>query len=199
MATTKTRRIPEETITGSKTGSNETTRQGAGQVRMAVGEAAASAQEKGKNLISRAKDEAQSYFEDKRDALASTIVDVADATRQVAQTLRGRDDAMIARYTESAADGAEELSRYVRSLRPAEILRSIEDTARKQPALVFGGLFVAGLAISRFLRASERSLHSDDEQFQATPAGFRTPSGQTPMTMTGSQHRRHADGNRTDD
>jgi hypothetical protein len=98
--------------------------------------------------------------------------DVADATRQVAQTLRERDDAMIARYTDTVADQVEELVQYVQDLEPGKVLRDLEGIARRQPVLFYGGMFLAGVAISRFLIASVRSSNGS----HPVSAGRSTPS-----------------------
>jgi hypothetical protein len=119
---------------------------------------------------------------------------VADATRQVAQTLRERDSETIAHYTEAVADQVEDLGRYIRGLQPGEMMREVESLVRRQPALVFGSLFIAGLAISRFLRASEPSDeigphvdydsdYSDTETRPTTYSGYTGSASMTrPMT-----------------
>jgi hypothetical protein len=142
-----------------------------GAVRETVNEAASAVQESGKNLAAKAKDQAQSYFADKKDEVRATLTDLAEAARQVARTLRERNDVTVSRYTESAADRVEEFAHYVQDLEPRRLMRTLEDTARRQPALFYGGLFVAGLAISRFLHATTQSgdggrHHTEDHEYQ---------------------------------
>jgi hypothetical protein len=161
--------MSEEKNAGPKASFSDQARSGQGQLRSALSEASAGAKEAGQNVVSRAKHEAQSFFNGKRDAVTTAMSNFAEATRQVAQTMRDRDDATIARYTESVADQVEGLALYVESLEPGKVIRDIEATARRQPLLFYGGLFVAGLALSRFLRASDRSNHSsvgDQSDFQ---------------------------------
>jgi hypothetical protein len=140
-------------------GSQDTT----SQLRGAFDQATAAAQETGQNVAARAKENARSYFNDKRDAVAGTMNHFVEATRQVAHTLRDRDDARVADYTESLANQVEQLVHYVESLEPAKVIRELEGVARRQPLLFYGGLFVAGMAISRFLMASERSHHGNGD------------------------------------
>jgi len=159
---------------------SEQAQQAGNQLREAVGQAATAAQEGGQKLASRAKQEAQSYFVDRRDTVAVMMSDVVDATRQVAQTLRDRDDATIARYTETVADQVEDLVQYVQDLEPAKVLRDLEGIARRQPVLFYGGLFLAGVAVSRFLMASERSHNGSRHAAtgdQFTHTEFGTESG----------------------
>jgi hypothetical protein len=128
-------------------------------------------------MISRAKQEAESYFQVKKDAVATTMNDVVEATRQFAKSLRDREDSTVARYTETVADQVEELTHYVENLNPQKAIRDLEDVARRQPLLFYGGLFLAGVALSRFLRASERSDAADksrDEPSNFSNMGYRT-------------------------
>ena len=119
MATT-TRRMAEEKGAGQKPDVSEQAQQVGSQLREAAGQAATAAQESGQKLAFRAKQEAQSYFNDRRDTVAVMMSDVVDATRQVAQTLRDRDDARIARYTETVADQVDELVQYVQRPRACQ-------------------------------------------------------------------------------
>jgi hypothetical protein len=162
MATT-TRHTAEAKSSGRAPGNpaNEQSSQDTSQLRAAFDQATAAAQETGQNVASRAKEHARSYFNDKRDVVTNTMNHVVDATRQVANTLRDRDDSKVADYTESLANQVEELVHYVEGLEPAKVIRELEGVARRQPLLFYGGLFVAGVAISRFLTASERSHHGN--------------------------------------
>jgi hypothetical protein len=171
--------MAEDNRAGQKPDAGEQAQQAGNQLREAVGQAATAAQEGGQKLATRAKREAQSYFSDRRDTVAVMISDVADATRQVAQTLRERDDTTIARYTEAVADQVEELVQYVENLEPAKVLRDLEGIARRQPVLFYGGLFFAGLAISRFLMASGRPNHGSRaaSRDQFADREFRTEHG----------------------
>ena len=141
----------------AKSGSTATISESGSTAPDAVGEAAAAVREQGERLADRAKHDTTAYLASKKDEAASTINDVAEATRQVAQTLRDRNDSTVARCTEAVAAQAESFSRYLREHQPADVLHDLQATARKHPAVVYGGLFLAGLALSRFLKASDRS------------------------------------------
>lgn len=158
MATT-TRRKTEDRSPKQDAEANEQAKQMTGQMRSAIGEAAAAAQEGGQKMARRAQEEAQSFFVDRRDTVAVMMSDVADATRHFAQTLRERDDTTMAHYTEKVADQVEGLVEYLQDLEPGKVLRDLEGIARRQPVLFYGGMFFAGVAISRFLMASKRSTN----------------------------------------
>jgi hypothetical protein len=118
---------------------------------------ASTTKERGQRAASRAKDKTAAFLADRQHQAASKIEGVAEAARRAAETLREQGDENVAGYAETAADQVAELSRYLRDRRPNDLLHDLEDAATRHPALVYGGLFVAGLAISRFLKASERS------------------------------------------
>ena len=112
--------------------------------------------ERSQRLATDARRQATAYLAGQKDAVANSLGDFSEATRKVAETLRESDDATAARCTEAAAEKAAELSRYLREREPSQMLGDLEDATRRHPAAVYGGLFAAGLAISRFLRSSER-------------------------------------------
>jgi hypothetical protein len=126
------------------------------EAKKIANDASRTAKAEGKRMAAQAKEEARAYVENTKNSAASTIDDVAQATREAAETLRQRHDGAAARYTEAAADEAEDLARYLREHNPMEMLDDLSHAARRHPGAVFGGLFLAGLAVSRFLRSSAR-------------------------------------------
>ena len=78
-----------------------------------------------------------------------------------------------AKVIDAVADRGERLGAYLRRADGDEILRDIEDFARKQPWLMVGGSAVAGFLASRFMKATSR------ERFRSVgPNGY--PSRRAP-------------------
>ena len=79
---------------------------------------------------------------------------VADDVRSVAQELRTQGKDKPAQYAEQAADRVQSAGRWLEQKDGDELLRDVEDFARRNPWAVAVGGLVVGLAASRFLKAS---------------------------------------------
>jgi len=78
----------------------------------------------------------------------------ADDVRSVAGELRTQGKDTPARYAEQAADKAQEIGQRLQNASGDELLRDVEDFARRNPWAVAAGGLVLGLAASRMLKAS---------------------------------------------
>jgi len=102
----------------------------------------------------------------------------AQGVESVAQTIRRVSTDMesnqpqIASVAQTAADQADALARYLRETDAREIVRNVENAARRQPILFLGGAFVLGLAASRFLKAA-----TGNRQPQGGGDGYSSGSG----------------------
>lgn len=84
------------------------------------------------------------------------VVATGDAMRQAGEQLRGQGNDLPAQLAEQVAAQADRLGRYLRDSDGETILRDVEDFARRQPWLVAGVGFAAGLGVARLLKASRR-------------------------------------------
>lgn len=114
----------------------------AGQARRATSRLAGRAREQADEAVSRRKDDAAGRL----DALSGALHDGAQRL--------GTEDDVLARYANTAADGVDRLSRYLRESDPEALLRDVEGFARRRPELFVGGTFVAGLLLARFLKST---------------------------------------------
>ena len=62
---------------------------------------------------------------------------------------------MVARYAEKASDRIDRTAQYLSTTEPQQIMRDAEAFARREPAVFFGGAFLLGLAVGRFLKSSQ--------------------------------------------
>jgi hypothetical protein len=80
---------------------------------------------------------------------------VAQALRRSGEQLSNeKDGQQVAGLAEGAAERIERLGGYLERTSGIELVRDVEDFARRRPWLVAGVGLVAGLAASRFLKAS---------------------------------------------
>ena len=120
------------------------------QVKTSAQSVAQQAQETGRTYITRQKE-----------TLAQKVDEYAKAARAAADRLKADEGNMLAEPTGRAAQQLERLSGYLREKQPIDLLDDLEGFTRRRPEVVFGGLFIAGLAATRFLKASRRRSRQD--------------------------------------
>ncbi|MDP9037427.1 MAG: hypothetical protein M3O50_21730 [Myxococcota bacterium] len=108
-------------------------------------------------LAHQAKDKLGSQIDAQKERAAGSIGSVAEALRETGRTMREGDTAFAAKYADQLADRVEQLTSYVRSRNVGELAGDVEQLARREPALFFGGAFAVGLVLGRFLKSSGRN------------------------------------------
>ena len=111
------------------------------------------------------------------------ISSAADDVRSVAGELRTQGKDTPARYAEQAADKAQEIGQRLQNASGDELLRDVEDFARRNPWAVAAGGLVLGLAASRMLKASSGERYRSSMS-NGNGATRQTPS--LPAERTGS-------------
>lgn len=104
----------------------------------------------------------KSYLDEQKNRAADEISHFEGAIHEAAVKLHEEQDEFAACYADSAAEQLHRAASYLRERDAQGLLTDVEDTARARPELVFGGLFVAGLGLARFLKASRR--HEGQQQ-----------------------------------
>ena len=142
--------------------------------------------EQGRTSLRDARDRAASSLGESKGRVADQIGAVAHAFRRAGDQLRneGQSD-RIAGQTDAMARQAGQAADYLRRA-DAEIVRQdVERLARRQPALVLGGAFVAGLIGARFLKSSERRRLEGRREFEPEPL-YRPASASAPLDYDAS-------------
>ena len=137
------------------------------------------------------------------EARASTTMDqVATAIHEVAKAIRGagnelrQEQPQVASVAETAANQVERVADYLESHEPRDVFETVEDAARRQPAIVIGGGIAIGLLLGRLLRSA---APIDQEPGNGSSLGrTRTSSrygttGYEATGSTGSYGRRSSD------
>ncbi len=99
----------------------------------------------------------------------------SSVVRGVAEKFREEENAQIAGYADQMADQLDRLAGYLSWRDINGLLDDTQDMARRRPDFFYGGMFVAGLALSRFLKASRperRGMgHREPSRGEFAPAG----------------------------
>jgi hypothetical protein len=116
----------------------------------------------------RAKEEAQRFAAEKKETTANRITSYSSAIHDTARSLEEQDP-NIAWFTHRTADRLQGVADYVRNRDFAALRQDAEDMARRHPALFFGGMFLAGLVVGNFVKASRKNLEDEDYTRRGEP------------------------------
>ncbi|MFG0334234.1 MAG: hypothetical protein ACF8TS_12790 [Maioricimonas sp. JB049] len=124
------------------------------QMQEEARETVEAARDSAAEAMRQAREEGVSFAARQKDRAASEISTIEEAIRRAASKLDDENDERLASWVEAAADGVGRTAKYLKGNEPGHLVEDIEDVARRRPELFYGGLFVAGLGIARFLKAS---------------------------------------------
>lgn len=90
-----------------------------------------------------------------RGTLSQKILHCEKAMQAAAEQLRNDGEDDIADYVGSFAGSCNNANDYINDCSVDRVVNDVSRQVSKHPALFFGGLFVTGLALTRFLKATE--------------------------------------------
>jgi ElaB/YqjD/DUF883 family membrane-anchored ribosome-binding protein len=130
-------------------------------------EAASTAQEKASELKERGRGKLRDTLDQRTNEVGGQARRLGETLRESTRHMREQGDGQqVAGMAEGAADRIEQLGGYLEQTSGEEVLRDLERFARRRPWMVAGIGLVAGLAASRFLKASSErryGSHGTDE------------------------------------
>jgi ElaB/YqjD/DUF883 family membrane-anchored ribosome-binding protein len=136
-----------------------------GQASTQVQEAASTAQEKAVELKEQGKSKLGETLDQRTNDAGVQARKMAQALRRGGEQLANEGDGQqAAGLAEGAADRIERLGGYLEQTSGDELIRDVEDFARRRPWIVAGIGLVAGLAASRFLKASSERRYAGSAQ-----------------------------------
>ena len=135
---------------------SETGREGlVGQAASQVEGTAASAQQKAGELKQQGRSKLGETLDLRTTQAGGQARQMAQALRRSGEQLRQQGDGQqVAGMTEGVAERIDGLGGYLERTSGDELLRDVEDFARRRPWIVAGAGLMVGLAASRFLKAS---------------------------------------------
>jgi hypothetical protein len=126
-------------------------------VKDAAREAGEQLKEQAASATETLRQKGEGFFAEQKNKASSELTTLSSAVRGAADKLRSDDESHAARYAEMAADKLEGVADFIGKQDVGSLVREIERAARRRPELFLGGMFLVGLGISRFLKASSRS------------------------------------------
>jgi len=152
-------------------GSSEGLRAKASELKRQAGDAVRATAGQIKSTASDATDEikeqAAGMIDDRKEQAAGMVDDYGSAVHAAADSLE-RDDPNIAWLAHNAADRVQRVADYLRRSDFSTLRRDVEDLARRNPVVFFGGLFVAGLVLGNLVKATAGGVSSSDSDSDDT-------------------------------
>lgn len=141
-------------------------------------------------MVEKAKQEGQSFLEERKRATADEIGAVAEILRKATQEMhQQKQPSMVVSYAERTADRLDQYSRTLQERDLNTLVRQAEGFARRQPGVFVGGAVVAGFLLARFFRSS--ALHGEyDYPYSSQTGGesnpgYRSAAGTTAQPQAG--------------
>jgi ElaB/YqjD/DUF883 family membrane-anchored ribosome-binding protein len=136
-----------------------------GQASSQVQEAASPAQERAVDLKEQGKSKLGKTLDQRTNDAGSQAQKIAQALRRSGEQLSNEGDSQqVAGLAEGAADRIERLGSYLERTSGTELVRDVENFARRRPWMVAGMGLMVGLAASRFLKASSERRYGGSLQ-----------------------------------
>ena len=102
----------------------------------------------------RAGERIESRITDTKTRAAETLSGVASTLLSSSQQLREQNQEGASRAIERAAEGVERFANYLQGTNVDDVVESVHEFARRQPAAFIGGAFALGFIASRFIKAT---------------------------------------------
>jgi hypothetical protein len=125
-------------------------------VQEEIRKAGATATKAGRDFTRAAAEEASSYMQQRKGAVADMVADLARSMREACGSMRDRPNIMA--FSESAAEGLDHLAARIRQQDFPELYRGIELAARRHPAALAGAGVFAGFLLARFIKSSAEGI-----------------------------------------
>jgi hypothetical protein len=130
------------------------------QASAKVQEAASSAQEKASELRDKGSAQLRDQLDTRTTEVGGQAKSVAEALRRSGENLQ-EENRGAARVVTGAADRVERLGGYLEQRRGDDIMRDVENFARRRPWLIAGVGVLVGVAAARFVKASSEQRYGD--------------------------------------
>lgn len=160
--------------------SADSTREVGDVLRENVGELKEQAGETAAALTQALRARSQTLIDAQKTRAAVELTNLSAAMRRAADKLHVEKSESLARYADAAAERLEDVARYVDQNDLSDLAREAQEFARRRPALIAGGVFLAGLAFARFVKAAQPPESSSNASRRNGSRGRTNKSSRRP-------------------
>jgi hypothetical protein len=140
----------------------------------AVGEVLGQAQQVLSTVTDQAKEQVATRLEHQKHFVSDSLESISGALRKTATQLRDDDQPAAPEVLDGVAVRVEQLADYLRGRSVGDLTTDAEQFARRNPAVIIGGAFVAGMLVTRFLKLSGRKARMGTAATPSRQARRRT-------------------------
>jgi hypothetical protein len=123
------------------------------------------------------KRQGQEQFETRKQTAADQTEKLADVVERVSEELKGQDQESLADYAGQLAGSMKNFAESLRQRNLDELVKDTQQLARNNPTLFLMGSVAVGIALSRFLKASNQrsdaSRNNDSENYGSSQSAVR--------------------------
>ena len=168
-----------ETKVTTQTAAEDTASAAKQQASEAFDEAKTRARETGKIL----QDQALGSLDQGRRELARRAGGLAQALRNSRESLDEQNLSGVSKYADQAAGAVEEVTGYLEERDSQDLLLDLEKAAKREPLLVYGGLFAVG-ALTVWALKGTREVEAGDGSRARTTRKIRETTPSTPEEVS---------------
>lgn len=155
------------------------------ELKQQARQATEAARQKATEAAEKAKQSGTQYAREKKARVAEEIGVFSGAIRKASDKLHEEQHDSIASYVDAAAEQLDQVRSSLESKDVGELVNDLQDFTRRRPEVVYGGLFVAGLAAMRFLKASQPRRSAQTRAPSYSGPSYSGPSGSRPPEAFG--------------
>jgi len=145
------------------------------QASAKVQDVASTAQEKAGELTSKGRSRVSEQLDQRTTDAGSQARSIAQALRSSTDRLQEDGNTQAVNVANRAADQIERVGSYLEQRSGDDMLRDVENFARRRPWMIAGASLLVGIAASRFLKASSEKRYSGYTGYPGY-SGYRSPS-----------------------
>jgi hypothetical protein len=137
-----------------------------------------------RGVMDRVRQGAKSQLSSQKDRATDGLGQLAQAVRQSTSAFRDHQQDTVAHYLDAAANRIEGFSQRIREQDLDDLMRDVQQFARRRPAIFIGSAFIVGALTARFLKSSRDRSRQDGRQREIATygAGMRGGSAQHSTT-----------------
>jgi hypothetical protein len=133
--------------------------------------------EQANKLVSAAQDQATGLVSSQKQQMASQLSTLSTALHDVGGQMRGQDGDMLVQYIDAAADQIDVFAKNLQEQDLGQLMESVNDFARRQPAVFMAATFAVGFLAGRLLRSSTPSYAGEQDSSWRQSSGARSDYG----------------------
>jgi hypothetical protein len=156
QAADSTKQQAQTAAANAKEGAKEGARQVTQEATKLASELGNEAKKLATDVTQDVSHKAEERVNEQKGYAAERLSGVASVLRETGKNFRTEDEQAFAQYADSAADQVDRFAGYLRDQNVNDLVRDVQQLAKRQPELFVAGALAAGFLLGRFFKSSEQ-------------------------------------------